>query len=36
MGPLQYNPALAISGAIKGSSREKNYQELVQQTFVGL
>ena len=26
---LQYNAALAITGAIKGTSREKNYQELV-------
>ena len=26
---LQYNAALAITGAIRGTSREKNYQELV-------
>ena len=25
---LQYNAALAIAGAIRGTSREKNYQEL--------
>ena len=25
---LQYNAALAITGAIRGTSREKNYQEL--------
>ena len=25
---IQYNPALAITGAIRGSSREKLYQEL--------
>ena len=25
---LQYNVALAITGAIRGTSREKNYQEL--------
>ena len=25
---VQYNPALAITGAVKGSSREKLYQEL--------
>ena len=26
--PIQYNAALAITGAIRGSSREKHYQEL--------
>ena len=25
---IQYNPALALTGAIRGSSREKLYQEL--------
>ena len=25
---IQYNAALAITGAMRGSSREKNYQEL--------
>ena len=25
---IQYDAALAITGATKGSSREKNYQEL--------
>ena len=25
---VQYNAALAITGAMRGSSREKNYQEL--------
>ena len=28
MEPIQYNAALAITGAIRGSSREKLYQEL--------
>ena len=28
LGSIQYNAALAITGAIRGSSREKLYQEL--------
>ena len=28
LGSVQYNAALAITGAIRGSSREKLYQEL--------
>ena len=28
MESIQYNAALAITGAIRGSSRQKNYQEL--------
>ena len=28
MESIQYNPALAVTGAIRGSSREKLYQEL--------
>ena len=28
METIQYNAALAITGAIRGSSREKLYQEL--------
>ena len=28
MESIQYNAALAITGAIRGSSREKLYQEL--------
>ena len=30
---LQYNAALDITGAIRGTSREKNYQELVCSPF---
>ena len=30
---LQYNTALAITGAIRGTSREKNYQELGLESF---
>ena len=33
MGTIQYNAALAITGAIKGSSREKLYQELGSETL---
>ena len=28
MGSIQYNACLAITGAIRGTSREKMYQEL--------
>ena len=30
---IQYNTALAISGAIRGTSREKHYQELAFEYF---
>ena len=33
METIQYNAALAITGAIRGSSREKLYQELGLETF---
>ena len=33
METSQYNAALAITGAIRGSSREKLYQELGLQTL---
>ena len=33
METIQYKAALAITGAIRGSSREKIYQELVLETF---
>ena len=32
-GTIQYNAALAITGAISGSSREKIYQELGLETL---
>ena len=31
---VQYNAALAITGAIHGSSRDKLYQELVSKVFM--
>ena len=33
METIQYNAALAITGAIRGSSREKRYQELGLETL---
>ena len=30
---VQYNPALAITGAIRGTSKEKLYQELAFESF---
>ena len=33
METIQYNAALAITGAIRGSSREKLYQELGLETL---
>ena len=33
MEPIQYNAALAITGAIRGFSREKLYQQLDLETL---